>query len=265
MGFHMDELETMLADLNDGVLTVTLNRPNKYNALNYTAAKEIVGICKQAGRDKAIRCIVITGAGKGFCAGQDLTEVEARDGDFSFREHLLRGYNRMVIAMRTLEKPIVVAVNGACAGAGLGLALAADIRIASDRAKFLTAFIGIGLAPDSGVSYWLPRLVGPARAAELLFTNDIVDGPTAAEIGLVNRCVPHDELLPETLALARRLADGPTHAIGVTKRALNKSLGVTFAEQVDYEAYLQDVAGRSAEYKEGVAAFHEKRKPNYHA
>lgn len=255
----------ILQELVDGVLVVTLNRPNKYNALNYTTASEITSICKQASRDTALRCLVITGAGKGFCAGQDLTEVEDRGGDFSFRDHLLRGYNRMVISMRTLEKPIIVAVNGACAGAGLGLALAGDIRIASDRAKFLTAFIGIGLAPDSGVSYWLPRLIGPARAAELLFTNDIIDGVTAAEYGLVNRCVPHDELMNETLILARRLADGPTHAIGVTKRALNKSLGVSFEEQVDYEAYLQDVAGQSAEYKEGVAAFREKRKPNYHA
>jgi 2-(1,2-epoxy-1,2-dihydrophenyl)acetyl-CoA isomerase len=261
----MNEFETLLTDLTDGVLVVTLNRPNKYNALNHTVAKEIMAVCKQASRDKAIRCIVITGAGKGFCAGQDLSEVEGRDGDFSFRDHLIPSYNRMVVAMRKLEKPIVVAVNGACAGAGLGLALAGDIRISSDRAKFLTAFIGIGLAPDSGVSYWLPRLVGPARAAELLFTNDIVDGPTAAEYGIVNRCVPHETLMDETMALARRLADGPTHAIGITKRALNKSLGVSFEEQVDYEAYLQDVAGHSAEYKEGVAAFHEKRKPNYHA
>lgn len=261
----MEAEAVVLQELTDGVLTVTLNRPNKYNALNYTVAGEITTICKQAGRDTAIRCIVITGAGKGFCAGQDLTEVEDRGDNFSFRDHLLRGYNRMVIAMRSLEKPIIVAVNGACAGAGLGLALAGDICIASDRARFLTAFIGIGLAPDSGVSYWLPRLIGPARAAEMLFTNDIIDGMTAAEYGLVNRCVPHDELMHEAMALAQRLADGPTHAIGVTKRALNKSLGVTFAEQVDYEAYLQDVAGKSAEYKEGVTAFREKRKPNYHS
>lgn len=259
----MSTFDTLTTDLDDGVLTVTLNRPKKYNALNATVAKEIIAVCKQAGRDAEVRAIILTGAGKGFCAGQDLTEVEGRTDNFSFREHLVRGYNRMIMALRTLEKPVIVAVNGACAGAGLGLALAGDIRLASDRAKFLTAFIGIGLAPDSGVSYWLPRLIGPARAADMLFTNDAVDGPTAAEIGLVNRCVPHDALLDETLALARRLADGPTHAIGVTKRALNKSLGVTLADQLDYEAYLQDVAGQSAEYVEGVTAFREKRKPNF--
>lgn len=259
----MSDYTTLLVEQNGGVLEVTLNRPKKYNALNYTVAKEIMAVCKQAKRDASIRAILLTGAGKGFCAGQDLTEVEGRGDEFSFRAHLLKGYNRMALAMRTLEKPIIVAVNGACAGAGLGLALAGDIRYASDKAKFLTAFIGIGLVPDTGVSYWLPRLIGPARAAEMIFTNDRIDGATAAEIGLVNKCVPHDQLLEQSRALAHKLAQAPTKGIGLSKRALNKSLGVSFAEQIDYEAYLQDVAGHSGDYIEGVTAFREKRAPNF--
>lgn len=259
----MNNYETLLTKQTKGVLEITLNRPEKYNALNGIVAKEIIQICKQAARDNSIRCLLLTGAGKGFCAGQDLSEVQGRGDNFSFRQHLLRSYNRMVIAMRRLEKPIVVAVNGACAGAGLGLALAGDIRFASDRAKFLTAFIGIGLVPDSGVSYWLPRLIGVARATEMLFTNERVDGTTAAAIGLVNRVVPHEQLLDESRAFAQTLATAPTLGIGLTKRALNKSLGVTFEEQIDYEAYLQNIAGHSADYVEGVAAFREKRRPNF--
>lgn len=259
----MNDYQTLLVEQQAGVLEVTLNRPDKYNALNHTVAQEIIGVCKQAAKDGSIRSILLTGAGKGFCAGQDLNEIDARNEEFSFRDHLLQSYNRMVAAMRSLEKPIIVAVNGACAGAGLGLALAGDIRYASDQAIFLTAFSGIGLAPDTGVSYWLPRLIGPARAAEVLFTNDRIDGTRAAEIGLVNKVVPHDELMAEARALAQKLAAGPTLSIGLSKRALNRSLGVTFEDQIDYEAHLQEVAGHSADYVEGVTAFREKRKPTF--
>lgn len=259
----MSHYQTLLTTQADGVLSVTLNRPDKYNALNHTVADELIDVCRRAERDAGVRCLLLTGAGKGFCAGQDLGEVAGREVDYSFRDHLERGYNRMVTALRTLEKPVIAAVNGACAGAGLGLALAADIRYASEKAVFLTAFIGIGLAPDSGVSYWLPRLIGPARAAEMLFTNQRVDGTTAAAIGLVNRVLPAAELLPAAEALARQLAQAPTRAIGLTKRALNKSLGVSFAQQIEYEAYLQDIAGRSADYREGVDAFVEKRPPAF--
>jgi 2-(1,2-epoxy-1,2-dihydrophenyl)acetyl-CoA isomerase len=259
----MSDHQTLLVEPSNGVLRITLNRPEKYNALTGVMAQEIIEVCKQAGRDPAVRAVLLTGAGKGFCAGQDLGEVEGREADFSFRDHLLQGYNRMAMALRSLEKPVVVAVNGACAGAGLGLALAGDIRYASDQAKFLTAFIGIGLAPDTGVSYWLPRLIGPGRAAELLFSNDRLEAARAAEIGLVNRVVPQAELLSESLALAERLAQGPTLGIGLSKRALNKSLGLNLEDQLDYEAHLQEVAGHSADYSEGVAAFREKRPPNF--
>jgi 2-(1,2-epoxy-1,2-dihydrophenyl)acetyl-CoA isomerase len=255
----MSTYETILVEEDAGVVTITLNRPEKYNALNHTVAKELIAVYKEAQKNETIRCLLLTGAGKGFCAGQDLGDVEGRAGAFSFREHLENSYHKMVSWMHSLEKPVVVAVNGACVGAGLGLALAGDIRFASDQAKFRSAFIGIGLVPDSGVSYWLPRLVGPVRAAEMLFTNDVVDAMAAAQMGLVNRVLPHEQLLPAAKALALRLAAGPTRAIGLTKRALNHSWNASFAEQLAYEAQLQDVAGHTADYSEGVAAFKEKR------
>jgi 2-(1,2-epoxy-1,2-dihydrophenyl)acetyl-CoA isomerase len=259
----MADYETILVEQEGGVATITLNRPDKYNALNKVVAKELVSVFKDTQKNDATRCLLLTGAGKGFCAGQDLGDVEGRNTDFSFREHLENSYNKMVSWMRSLEKPIVVAVNGACVGAGLGLALAGDIRYASDQAKFRSAFIGIGLVPDTGVSYWLPRLIGSARAAEMLFTNDLMDAATAAQMGLINKVLPHDQLLPAAKALALRLAAGPTRGIGLTKRALNHAWGASFTEQLDYEAHLQDIAGHTADYREGVTAFGEKRAPQF--
>ncbi len=259
----MSEYENLLVEQTDGVLTITLNRPDRLNALTDVTAHEMIGVLKKAARDDSIRCLLLTGAGIGFCAGQDLEGFQAREEGASIRRHLEETYHPMVTRMRKLEKPIVAAINGSCAGAGLGLALACDIRYASDKAKFLTAFIGIGLAPDSGTTYWLPRLVGPARASELFFTNDRVDAATAERIGLVNRVVEAEQLMEATRELAERLAKAPTKAIGLGKRALNRSLGVTFEESLDYEAHLQDVAGRTEDFAEGVTAFLEKRPPNF--
>ncbi|MFK7804692.1 MAG: enoyl-CoA hydratase-related protein [Anaerolineae bacterium] len=253
--------ENILVEVEAGVVEITLNNPDKFNALNTATAKEIIQVVKMVKRDSEMRAILLTGAGRGFCAGQDLSEIENRGDDFSFRKHLNESYNPMAQAMRTLEKPVIGAINGACAGAGLGLALACDIRYASEKAKFLTAFIGIGLAPDTGVSYWLPRLIGPAKAAEMLFTNDRLDGTQAAKAGLVNKVFPHETFLDEARALAQKLAASPTLGIGMSKRALNKSLGVTFDEQIDYETHLQEIAGHSEDYTEGVTAFNEKRSP----
>lgn len=257
------DYQNLLVEQKDTVVEVTLNRPEKYNALTHQVAQEMIDLCSRAAADPSMRCVLLTGAGKGFCAGQDLTEVRDQAESFSLRNHLNSGYNPMVSALRRLEKPVVVAINGACAGAGLGLALGGDIRYASDKAVFLTAFIGIGLVPDSGVSYWLPRLVGPARAAEMLFTNERVSAARAAEIGLINRVVSNAELMAEARALARQLAEGPTLGIGLTKRALNHSLGITLDEQLEFEAQLQDIAGHTQDYREGVSAFREKRQPGF--
>ncbi|MEM8863700.1 MAG: enoyl-CoA hydratase-related protein, partial [Chloroflexota bacterium] len=257
------DYENLIVDVDSGVVEITLNRPDKYNALTSQMAREIIKVIKTVKRDPELRAVLITGAGKGFSAGQDLSEVDDRGEDFSFREHLNTSYNPMAQSIRTLEKPVIAAVNGACAGAGLGLALACDIRYASEKAKFLTAFIGIGLAPDTGVSYWLPRLIGPARATEMLFTNERLDGAQAAELGLVNKVFPHETFLDEARSLAKKLAAAPTLGLGMTKRALNKSLGVTFDAQIDYETHLQEVVGHSEDYAEGVTAFKEKRKPEF--
>lgn len=253
--------ETILAEQQEGVVEITLNRPEKYNALTSQVAFDLMDAIKKAARDSTVRAVLITGAGRGFCAGQDLGETDSRDENYSFRSHLEKTYNPMAMAIRKLEKPVIMAVNGAAAGAGLGLALAGDIRYASEKAKFVPAFIGIGLVPDTGVSYWLPRLIGPARAAELLFTNQHISAQQALDWGLVTKVCPPDELLNDARALAQQLAKSPTLAIGLTKRMLNHSLGVSFADQIDYEAYLQDVTGHSEDFGEGVTAFQEKRTP----
>lgn len=259
----MSDYQTLLVTHENGLLTITLNRPDKYNALTRQMADELIAVGKTAARDETIRCLLLTGAGKGFCTGQDLDEAAARPAGFSFRDNLQSGFNRVVAQLRELPKPVVMAINGPCVGAGLGLALAADIRLASEKAFFMPAFIGVALGPDTGASYWLPRLIGVARATKMLFTNERVSAEQAAVWGLINEVVPHDELLFQATALGESLAQGPTLSLGLTKRALNHSLGVSFAEQLDYEAYLQEVAGHSADYQEGRAAFREKRKPNF--
>jgi 2-(1,2-epoxy-1,2-dihydrophenyl)acetyl-CoA isomerase len=254
---------TLLYALADGVATITLNRPAVRNAFNDQMAEELQAALKSAERDAAVRCLVLTGAGAGFCAGQDLSAMRERGEDVSFRDHLQRTYNPIVLKLATIEKPVIAAVNGAAAGAGLGLALACDFRYASESAKFRLAFIGIGLGPDSGTSYFLPRLVGLGRALEMAYTNEVVDAPTALALGLVNRVLPADQLMPATLDRAKQLAQAPTKGIGLTRRAMNHALTATLADALDYEAHLQEIAGRSADFKEGVAAFLEKRSPQF--
>ena len=254
---------TILFHTSDNIATITLNRPERLNALTTGMARELLAALKTCARDDAIRCVVLTAAGRGFSAGQDLAEFSQVSDDFSVADHLRRGYNRLVLALRELEKPVIAAVNGVAAGAGMGLALAADMRIASDRASFVTAFIGIGLAPDSGVSWHLERLIGPARAFELLATGRKVTAEEALRLGLVNQVVPAQELETTVSALARQLAHGPTRSIGLTKRVLNKVATLTLAEALEYEAQIQDIAIRTADHQEGVRAFLEKRPPQF--
>ncbi|MBP7692224.1 MAG: enoyl-CoA hydratase/isomerase family protein [Anaerolineales bacterium] len=253
----------LLTDLTAGVFTLTLNRPEVLNAFNDALAAGLLEALKHAERDPAIRCVVLTGAGAGFCAGQDLAALRDREAEISFREHLLRTFNPIVARMRTLEKPIIGQLNGATAGAGLGLALACDLRYAAAGAKLRVAFNGIALAPDSGVSFFLPRLVGYARAYELAVSNAPLTAEAAAELGLVNRVFPPAELAEAVRSVAAQLAQGPTRAFGLTKRAMNKALLVSLDEALEYEAHLQEIAGRSPDHREGVAAFLEKRRPNF--
>jgi 2-(1,2-epoxy-1,2-dihydrophenyl)acetyl-CoA isomerase len=250
---------TVVVDTQGGVRILTLNRPDVLNAFNAEMGQALADALRDAERDAAVRCVLLAAAGRGFCAGQDLRE---EPGD-SLAGVLRSRYNRIVLRMRTMEKPVLAAVNGVAAGAGCNLALAADVRIASDRASFLEAFSRIGLIPDSGGTWLLPRLVGLGRAFELMALAEPVDAATAERIGLVSRVVPHDDLMPQALALAARLAAGPTRAYGLIKRALEHNLTVRFHAAIEYEASLQEIAGRTADYREGVAAFLGKRAPAY--
>ena len=253
---------TLLTAQDGGVLTLTFNRPEVLNALNDQVVKELSAALRQAERDATVRCLVLTGAGRAFSAGQDLGAFVAREeapGSSSIREHLQTGYNQIVTRMRGLEKPIIAGINGVAAGVGLSLALAADVRIAADNASFTTGFSKIGLVPDGGMSYMLPLLIGIGRAAELAFTSDRIDAAEAHRLGLVNRVVPADELGAATQALAQQLAAMPTRALGLTKRAFNRSALADLDTWLDYEAHLQEIAGQTADHKEGVRAFIEKR------
>jgi len=254
---------TLLYDVAEGVAMITLNRPDVRNAFNDPMAEDLQAALKAAERDAAVRCLVLTGAGAGFCAGQDLGAVRDRGAQTSFRAHLERTFNPIVARLATIEKPVIAAVNGAAAGAGFGIALACDYRYASETAKFRMAFIGIGLAPDSGTSFFLPRLVGMGRALEWAYTNELIDAHMALSAGLVNRVAPADQLMPITLEAAKKLAHGPTKGFGLTKRAMVHALNSTLAGALDYEAHMQEIAGRSADHQEGVAAFLEKRAPQF--
>ncbi|MGI8690068.1 MAG: enoyl-CoA hydratase-related protein [Thermomicrobiales bacterium] len=257
--------ETLLSETVDGVLTLTLNRPDVLNAVTDTMLKESQDALRGAERDATVRCIVLTGAGRGFCAGQDLNaRSETTDGRrVSVGEHLRHGYNPLVQRIRGIEKPVIAAINGVAAGAGANLALACDLRIASETASFVQAFVKIGLVPDSGGILFLPMLVGYAKAAELAFTGDRIGAEESLRIGLVNQVVPAADLMQTTQALAARLAALPTRAIGLTKRAFNRAMMPHLDAILDYEADMQDLASRTSDHAEGVAAFLEKRPPHF--
>ena len=257
---------TLLFDQSDGVVTITLNRPDKSNAFDDAMTKELIDALKTVERDAEARAVIITGAGKNFCAGQDLGAMLERykvPGGVSYAAHLRASYNLIVARVRALEKPVIAAVNGAAAGAGLGLTLACDFRHASENARFRTAFIGIALAPDSAISFLLPRIVGLGRAMEMALTNELIDAPSALQYGLVNRVFKPEELLPRTHEFAAKLALAPTKAIGLTKRAFNRGFDVDLETALENEALLQEIAGRSADHMEGVQAFIEKRSPQF--
>ncbi len=258
----MAEYETLLTEQEDGVLTLTLNRP-KANAFNNQMIEELLDALKRAGKEESVRCVVLTGAGRFFSAGQDVTAFAEADGRPDFRGHLQKTYNRLVMRLRQLEKPVVAAINGPVAGAALGVALATDLRLAAESAQFFFGFTGIGLTADSGTSLTLPLLIGLTRATYMAFTNDPLSAEEALQYGLVNRVVADEELMPATMELARRLAQGPTRALGLTKRAFNHAMLGALEAALDYEAYLQQIAGETEDHKEGLQAFLEKRPPQY--
>lgn len=262
MGF-----ETIRYEMSEGVATLTLNRPDVLNAVTEQMLIELGDAFRQADRDATVRAVILTGAGRGFCAGQDLQAIKdgyAGGGAIpSFGDMLRKRYNPVILRMRNLEKPILAAVNGVAAGAGCSLALACDLLIASEKASFIEVFVRVGLVPDSGSLFFLPRLVGFAKAMELCLSGEPVSAEDAARIGLVNRVVPPDALATTARDWARRLSKGPGRAVGLIKRGLNRSLASDLETMLEVEAQLQEIAGRTQDHREGVLAFLEKRPPKF--
>ena len=251
---------TLLYNAKDGVATVTLNRPESLNALNAEMRRELLAVLKAARGDEETRVVILTGTGRGFCAGADL---RGGSGERDFRRVLTDEYNPLITAIRTLPKPVVAAVNGVAAGAGVSLAFAADIVIAADDAKFIPAFNRIALVPDSGLTRVLVRALGRHRALEILLGERQLTAVMAHEAGLVGAPIPAARLMDAARDLGVRLAAGATQAIGLTKRLVNAAEDDSLAEALAREAGLQALAGRSPEHAEGVAAFSEKREPRF--
>jgi 2-(1,2-epoxy-1,2-dihydrophenyl)acetyl-CoA isomerase len=251
--------ETILFEKENGVATITLNRPQALNAFVPQMNQELLEALKDGERDAIVRCFVLTGAGRAFCAGQDLkgrTPEQKGSLGVSLREK----YKPLIRQIRPMEKIVIAAVNGVAAGAGCNLALACDLRVASEEAKFIQSFVRVGLAPDSGGSFILPRLVGLSKAMELLLLGEAVDAHEAQRIGLVAKVFSSAEFATSTKEIAERIARG-SRGIGLIKRAVNHAMLPNVETDLEYEAYLQEIAGKSADYDEGVRAFLEKRTP----
>ena len=254
----MPLFDTLNYECTEGVLIITMNRPEVYNALNEQMKKDLHHAFTEAGKDPGVRSIVLRGAGeKAFCSGQDLKEHAGSRR--SLKESLEKSYNPLIRTMRSIEKPVIGMINGVAAGAGCSVALACDMRIMSSTARLTEVFIRIGLVPDSGSHWFLPRLVGLARAFEYAATGRDITADEALQVGLVNKVAPPDRLETVTMEWAGQLAKAPTKAIGLIKRTLNKAVTLDLDALLDYEAYIQQIASETEDHKEGVAAFLEKR------
>lgn len=258
----MNEYNFLKFHTQQGVATLMLNRPDVYNALNDEITFELQDALKAVAKDDQVRVVVLTGEGKAFCSGQDLKAAQG-DQKRSFLQSLHKRYNPIIRAMRTLPKPIVCRLNGVAAGAGCSLALACDIIVASEEATLIEVFINIGLVPDSGSSYFLPRLTGMAKAFEMCSMGTRVKADQALALGLVNKVVPANQLDQAVKEYTDYYAQAPTKAIGLIKKMLAKSATSSLDEMLDYETYCQEIAGSTHDYREGVKAFLEKRKPNF--
>lgn len=256
---------SLLVERVDGVLTLTLNRPDVLNSFNREMALALQAALADAATDSSVRAVVLTGAGRGFCAGQDLAEALPQDGGPmpDIGEIVKASYNPIIRAIRTLEKPVLCAVNGIAAGAGANLAFACDLTIAADDASFVESFAKLGLIPDTSGTFFVPRLVGLQRATGMFFLAEKMPAVKAREWGLIWDVAPKAELMERVMTMARQLATQATRGFGLTKRALNASLGNGLDAQLDVEAQAMHEAGRTADYEEGVRAFLEKRAPVY--
>jgi 2-(1,2-epoxy-1,2-dihydrophenyl)acetyl-CoA isomerase len=251
--------ETIIYQKDGGLAILTLNRPQALNAFVPQMNQEVLDALKNTERDKEVRCLMITGAGRAFCAGQDL-KGRTPEQKGSLGASLREKYNPMIRQIRSMETIVIAAVNGVAAGAGCNLALACDLRVASEEAKFIQSFVRVGLAPDSGGSFILPRLVGLSKALELLLLGDTLDAQEAQRIGLVARVFSTGDFAGSAKEIAQRVAQAP-RGIGLIKRAVNHANLANLESDLEYEAYLQEIAGRSSDYDEGVRAFLEKRAP----
>ncbi|PDV97680.1 enoyl-CoA hydratase-related protein [Candidatus Chloroploca asiatica] len=255
---------TVLYSVHDGVATLTLNRPEVYHALNAQMHADLMAGLARAEDDPSVRAVILTGTDQAFCSGQDLREFPTEGTVEMIGERLRDSYNPLVRKLQTLPKPILAAINGVAAGAGLSLALACDLRLAGQQARLVVAFARIGLIPDCGMLYTLPHLIGHARAFELAALGGELDATTAMAWGMVNRVVPDDEVPTAAQALAAQLAHGPATAIRLIKAGLAESRHASLDAMLDYELHAQQIAGAHPDFREGVAAFVQKRAARFH-
>ncbi len=255
--------DTLKTAIKDGVAYLTLNRPKAFNSFNREMALAFQEVLKNVGQNEDVRAICISGEGKAFSAGQDLKEVTDQESNPGFKKILEEHYNPIIRLIRKVEKPVIAAVNGVAAGAGANIALACDIVVASEKASFIQAFSGIGLIPDSGGTFFLPRLIGFQKASALAMLGDKVSAKEAEAMGMIYKCFSADEFVDQSTALAQKVAQMPTKALVQTKQLLNQSLSNNLDEQLDLESEYQIQAAQSDDYKEGVSAFVEKRKPKF--
>ena len=246
----------------ESVAKITLNRPEKFNSFCREMAFELQHTLEDANQDSDIRCIYLTGTGKAFCAGQDLAEA-IEDNGIELAQIVAEHYNPIIEKMRTIEKPVVCAVNGVAAGAGANIALAGDIVLATSSASFIQAFSKIGLIPDSGGTFFLPRLIGFQKATALMMLGDKIGSEEAEKMGMIYKTFQDDQFVEESWKLAMTLANMPTKGLGLTKRLLNQSYSNTLSQQLEFEGQIQVEAAQSFDYQEGVNAFLEKRKPQF--
>jgi 2-(1,2-epoxy-1,2-dihydrophenyl)acetyl-CoA isomerase len=252
----------LITSLSNGVCKITFNRPAVYNSFNKTMAMELQKELDRCAYDDDVRTVLLTGAGKAFCAGQDLAEATDPNGpelESIVRDH----YNPIILKIRALEKPVIAAVNGVAAGAGANIALACDLTIATEQASFIQAFSKIGLIPDSGGTYFLPRIIGFQKALGLMFTGDKVSAKEAESLNMIYKCISEEEFEDYVIKLCEKLALMPTRAFGLTKKAVNQSLSNNLIDQLCLEEKLQTEAGKTEDFEEGVNAFLEKRKPKF--
>ncbi len=257
--------DPIITTLNNGWTEICLNRPDRLNSFNDEMHVQLSHSMNTAANDSSVRAVLLTGSGRGFCAGQDLSARDPRQLSQApdLGDTLTRLYNPLVKLIRSMDKPVICAVNGVAAGAGANIALACDLVLASDKAKFIQSFAKVGLIPDAGGSWHLTRLLGTARAKALALTAEPLTAQQAQDWGLIWKCVPNDQLMQQARELAQQLANGPTQGYASTKHAIHAAQTNTFDEQLALEATLQFDCGQSADYAEGVAAFLEKRTPNF--